>query len=93
MINPFPLSRHPLCRTAACASQSDGAVRRATRRPVSAKCDQRAPPCIPDERFDELFARLGSHRDRALVAFRVSTGARASELLVPRPPMSIRGSS
>src|SRR5262249_57804056 len=36
---------------------------------------------IGDERFDELFARLGSHRDRALVAFWVSTGARASELL------------
>ena len=33
------------------------------------------------EGFDELFARLGSHRDRALVAFWVSTGARASELL------------
>ena len=29
----------------------------------------------------ELFAALGSHRDRALVAFWVSTGARASELL------------
>ena len=41
----------------------------------------RAPRCIPDERFDELFAQLGSHRDRALVAFWVSTGARASELL------------
>ena len=37
--------------------------------------------CIPDEQFSELFARLGSHRDRALVAFWVSTGARASELL------------
>ena len=42
---------------------------------------QRAPRRIPDERFDELFAALGSHRDRALVAFWVSTGARASELL------------
>ena len=41
----------------------------------------RAPRCIPDERFDELFAQLGSHRDRALVAFWVSTGARAAELL------------
>lgn len=29
----------------------------------------------------ELFAALGSHRDRALVALWVSTGARASELL------------
>ncbi len=41
----------------------------------------RAPRSIPDERFDELFAQLGSHRDRALVALWVSTGARASELL------------
>ncbi len=41
----------------------------------------RAPRCIPDEQFDALFARLGSHRDRALVALWVSTGARASELL------------
>lgn len=40
-----------------------------------------APRCIPDERFDEVFAQLGSHRDRALVAMWVSTGARASELL------------
>ena len=41
----------------------------------------RAPRCIPDERFDALFAQLGSHRDRALVALWVSAGARASELL------------
>ena len=41
----------------------------------------RAPRQIPDAKFDELFAALGSHRDRALVALWVSTGARASELL------------
>jgi len=41
----------------------------------------RIPRQIPDEMFNELFARLSSHRDRALVAFWVSTGARASELL------------
>jgi integrase len=41
----------------------------------------RLPRQIPDERFNELFARLGRDRDRALVAFSVSTGARASELL------------
>ena len=40
-----------------------------------------APRQIPDEQFSELFAALGSHRDRALVAFWVSTGARAAELL------------
>ena len=31
--------------------------------------------------FERLFAALSSHRDRALVAFWISTGARASELL------------
>jgi site-specific recombinase XerD len=36
---------------------------------------------VPDAEFNEIFARLPSHRDRALVAFYVSTGARASELL------------
>jgi len=42
---------------------------------------KRIPRGIPDRMFDELFASLPSHRDRALVAFWVSTGARASELL------------
>ena len=41
----------------------------------------RIPRSIPDEEFNEIFARLPSHRDRALVAFYVSTGARAAELL------------
>ena len=41
---------------------------------------QRIPRQIPDGKFDELFAALCSHRDRALLAFWISTGARASEL-------------
>lgn len=41
----------------------------------------RIPRSIPDAQFNEVFARLTSNRDRALVAFYVSTGARASELL------------
>jgi integrase len=45
------------------------------------KVPQRIPRAIPDERFNELFAALLSNRDRALVAFWISTGARASELL------------
>lgn len=36
---------------------------------------------LPDGAFDELFAAMGNDRDRALLAFYVSTGARASELL------------
>lgn len=42
---------------------------------------QRIPRSIPDAVFNDIFAELGSNRDRALVAFYVSTGARASELL------------
>jgi site-specific recombinase XerD len=41
----------------------------------------RVPRSVSDEDFNEIFARLPSHRDRAMVAFYVSTGARASELL------------
>jgi len=36
---------------------------------------------IPDAAFNELFAALPSHRDRALIAFYISAGPRASELL------------
>jgi site-specific recombinase XerD len=42
---------------------------------------RRFPRAIPDDRFNEVFAALSSNRDRALVAFWISTGARASELL------------
>ena len=81
MVNPFPLARH---RRAGRASAHHNpmeiftAERSGRFRP---KVATRVPRQIPDERFDELFARLGSHRDRALVAFWISTGARASELL------------
>ncbi len=44
----------------------------------------RIPRACPTREFNEIFARLPSHRDRALVAFYVSTGARASELLSVR---------
>ena len=42
---------------------------------------KRIPRAIPDDWFNRLFASLGSDRDRALVAFWISAGARASELL------------
>ena len=41
----------------------------------------RIPRSVPDSEFNEIFAGLPSHRDRALVAFYMSTAARASELL------------
>jgi site-specific recombinase XerD len=36
---------------------------------------------IPDQAFNDLFAGLTCNRDRALIAFYISTGARACELL------------
>jgi len=81
MVNPFPLSRDRRGgRVDAHHNPMEPLVgqRRGRYRP---RMVQRIPRQIPDEKFDELFARLGSHRDRALVAFWVSTGARACELL------------
>jgi len=81
MVNPFPLSRHRSggrAHTYHNPMEPFAGQRSGRYRP---KLVSRAPRCIPDERFDQLFAQLGSHRDRALVALWVSTGARASELL------------
>ncbi len=81
MLNPFPLARHARPGRAHAhhnPMEPFGRGRRGRYRP---KVVARAPRSIPDDRFDALFAQLGSHRDRALVAFWVSTGARASELL------------
>jgi site-specific recombinase XerD len=81
IVNPFPLAR----------SQQGGRAH-AHHNPMEPHRNQRTglyrptvpariPRSIPDAQFNEIFARLPSHRDRALVAFYVSTGARASELL------------
>jgi len=80
MVNPFPLARGRAGRPGAHRNPMDPFPRGRAGlfRPRVA---QRVPHSIPDEQFSELFARLGSHRDRALVAFWVSTGARAAELL------------
>ncbi|MGH2752359.1 MAG: tyrosine-type recombinase/integrase [Actinomycetota bacterium] len=51
------------------------------RAPLRQKTPARRPRGIPDRAFDALFAAMGCDRDRALLAFYVSTGARASELL------------
>ena len=81
MVNPFPLARYRGAgRVDAHHNPMEPFVGHRSGR-YRPKVVDRAPRCIPDERFDELFAQLGSHRDRALVAFWVSTGARASELL------------
>jgi integrase/recombinase XerD len=39
------------------------------------------PRAMPDQRWQELFGRLRSNRDRALLSIAISNGARAAELL------------
>jgi integrase len=80
MVSPFPLARGRRGRAGAhhnpvqpFAGQQSGRYR--------PKAVRRVPRQIPGEKLGELFAALGCHRDRALLAFWVSTGARASELL------------
>ncbi|MER6854040.1 site-specific integrase [Streptomyces flaveolus] len=48
------------------------------------KIPKRIPRRIPEDKYTEVFAGLRSHRDRALLAFWVSNGARAEELLSPK---------
>ncbi|HEY2266359.1 MAG TPA: tyrosine-type recombinase/integrase [Streptosporangiaceae bacterium] len=79
MVNPFPLARRGSRPNAHHNPMQPFANERSgLYRPRPAR---RVPRSIPDEKFNELFAGLGSNRDRALVAFWVSSGARASELL------------
>jgi integrase len=81
IVNPFPLDRsrrggrahahhNPMERY---QGERSGLYRPAV--------PSRIPRSVPDAEFNEVFARLPSNRDRALVAFYISTGARASELL------------
>jgi integrase len=81
ILNPFPLDRSRRVRRAhAHRNPMDGWARERVGR-YRPKVPHRIPRAIPDQRFNELFAALGSNRDRALVAFWISTGVRASELL------------
>lgn len=81
ILNPFPLDPSRRFRRAhAHRNPMDGWARERVGR-YRPKVRHRIPRAIPDHRFNELFAALGSHRDRALVAFWISTGVRASELL------------
>ena len=79
IVNPFPLARRP-GRAAAHRNPMDPFPSEQAGR-YRPRVPEQAPRQIPDRLFDELFAALGCHRDRALVALWISTGARAAELL------------
>lgn len=76
--NPVPASRRRHVMAHRSPMEPVPAFRRA---PLRQKMPKRAPRSIPDALWDELFASMGNDRDRALLAFYVSSGARATELL------------
>ena len=79
MVNPFPLARRQ--RRPHAHHNPMEPFRNERSGLYRPRQVQRAPRSIPDGKFNDLFAQLPSHRDRALVAFWVSSGTRASELL------------
>lgn len=81
VLNPFPLDRTRRGGRAHAHHSPMEPVRNERVGLYRPRLQARLPRAIPDEEFNEIFARLPSNRDRALVAFYVSSGARASELL------------
>jgi site-specific recombinase XerD len=81
VINPFPLDRSRRGGRAHAHHNPVERYRNERSGLYRPRVPDRIPRSIPDSEFNEIFAGLPSHRDRALVAFYVSTGARASELL------------
>jgi len=81
IVNPFPLVRSRRGGRAHAHHNPMEPYRNERSGLYRPRVPSRIPRSVPDGEFNEIFARLPSHRDRALVAFYVSTGARASELL------------
>jgi integrase len=81
ILNPFPLDRSRRAGRANAHHNPMEPYRKERAGLYRPRVPRRVPRSIPDEEFNEIFARLPSHRDRALVCFYASTGARASELL------------
>jgi hypothetical protein len=68
IVNPFPLARE---RSAGRVNAHHNPMEPFRNERVGwyrPRSPQRIPRCIPDGLFNKLFAELGSHRDRALVA-------------------------
>ena len=81
LVNPFPLDRSRRGGRAHAHHNPMEPFRSERSGLYRPRVPDRIPRSVPDSEFNEIFAGLPSHRDRALVAFYVSTGARAPELL------------
>ncbi|MFI5857291.1 tyrosine-type recombinase/integrase [Streptomyces parvulus] len=81
LVNPFPLDRNRRKgRPHAHHNPADEFKRERTGR-YRPTVPERIPRRIPDDKYTEVFAGLRSNRDRALLAFWVSSAARSVELL------------
>jgi len=80
-MNPFPLDRARRRGRAHAHHNPIEPFRNERSGLYRPRVPSRVPRSVSDDEFNEIFAKLPSHRDRALVAFYVSTGAWASELL------------
>ncbi|MDW5327147.1 site-specific integrase [Plantactinospora sp. KLBMP9567] len=79
VVNPVPAAAQ---RRRALAHRSPLEVTRQHRRArLRQRVPDQPPRSIPDTLWDELFAAMSCDRDRALMEFFVSSGARAAELL------------
>ncbi|MFE5561203.1 tyrosine-type recombinase/integrase [Streptomyces sp. NPDC056544] len=83
LVNPFPLVRSRRTARAQSHHNPEREHKRQRTGLYRPTVPQRIPRRIPDDKYAEVFAGLRSHRDRALLAFWVATGARAEELLTP----------
>lgn len=81
LANPVPDADHRVGRRSAAHHNPMRPHETGRRAPLRQKVPERIPRALSDRLFDALFAVAGCDRDRALLAFYVSTGARASELL------------
>ncbi len=81
LVNPFPVGRGAGGEVNAHHNPLQPWKRPGKSAPYQPRAVKRIPRAIPDARFNEVFVALSSNRDRALLAFWISTGARASELL------------
>ncbi|MGW1614622.1 tyrosine-type recombinase/integrase [Streptomyces sp. NPDC002285] len=84
IINPFPLHRSRASGRAHAHHNPMEEFRKERVGRYRPTVPKRIPRRIPDEKFNALFAGLRSHRDRALLAFWVSSGVRSEELLTCR---------
>jgi len=93
ILNPFPLDRSRHGRRAGAHHNPQEPHRNHRAGLYRPRLPTRVPRSISDEQFNKIFAKLPSHRDRALVAFTCPPG-RGLRSCCPRPaPMSILGGS